>query len=153
MLPQALIAPAVALVVTLATLAVPIAVVVGVLLWMKRPANLAKERTHHTPGPAERASATGSVKVGWVYHNNCARVVEYADGWLVRASWGLVEHWLPKNCTRVGPTRRVLLRRQRELVCGDLRVIVFGHLCDFVERGRVPEARLAGLTVPFAIAA
>ena len=152
MLMQTLIAPVLLLVASALVFAVPFAVVAGVLLWMKRPADAARERTRHADGCAERASATGSVKIGPVTHANCARVIEYADGWLVRASWGLVEHWMPKAATRVGPTRRVMLCRQRTLACGDVRVIVYGHLCDFIDN-RPAQARRGAPCGPLALAA
>src|SRR4051812_999306 len=50
-------------------------------------------------GPMIRESGWGSGKLNWVNANNCLKLAEHENGWMLRTMWvlGGGKLWLPKN--------------------------------------------------------
>jgi hypothetical protein len=87
-------------------------------------------------GPVLRASRWGDAKINRVSWENCVRVVECVNGWLIQGHWlaGGGQLWLPRAQTRVGELQGIgeLRGTHRLLEAGTDRVKLEGELAEFV---------------------
>ena len=85
-------------------------------------------------GPVLRQLRWGDANVNGVGFQECVRVVECRDGWLIQAHWlmGGGQLWLPRAQTRVGELERAgwLSRASRTLEAGPDRVKLEGELAE-----------------------
>src|SRR5262249_36781256 len=88
-------------------------------------------------GPVLRKSQWGDADRHGVGFQNCGRVVECANGWLVQVRLIAGRLWLPRAQTRVGDLERVGQFGPYRLLEADLdRVKLEGELAEFVCRTR-----------------
>jgi hypothetical protein len=87
-------------------------------------------------GPVLRTSRWGDADVNGVGFQECLRLVEYRDGWLIQAHWlmGGGQLWLPRAQTRVGDLKGVgwLSGASCTLEAGPDRVKLEGELADVI---------------------
>jgi hypothetical protein len=85
-------------------------------------------------GPVLRKSKWGEAKVNGVGFQDCVRVVECANGWLVQVRLIGGRLWLPRAQTRVGELEGVgrLTGPYRTLEAGPDRVRLEGELAEFI---------------------
>ena len=90
-------------------------------------------------GPVLRTSGWGDAKINGVGFQNCVRVVESANGWLVQVRVIGGRLWLPRAQTRVGELERVgQWGPYRTLEAGADRVKLEGELAEFIAEPAVP---------------
>jgi hypothetical protein len=85
-------------------------------------------------GPVLRKSRWGDADVNGVGFQDCVRVVECANGWLVQVRLIGGRLWLPRVQTRVGELEGVgrLTAPHRMLEAGPDRVKLEGELAEFI---------------------
>jgi hypothetical protein len=84
-------------------------------------------------GAVLRKSGWGDAKINGVGFQNCVRVVECANGWLVQVRLIGGRLWLPQAQTRVGELERVgQWGPYRVLEAGPNQVKLEGDLAEFV---------------------
>jgi hypothetical protein len=87
-------------------------------------------------GKPYRSSRWGTVTVNGTMLKRCAKVDEFTEGYVIKAMWlfGGGKLWLPKAGLRIGGVAPGgwLSFRSRELRNGTDRVVLCGHLADFV---------------------
>jgi hypothetical protein len=85
-------------------------------------------------GPVLRKSRWGDANVNGVDFENCVRVVECANGWLVQVRLIGGRLWMPRAQTRVGELEGVgqLTAPYRTLAAGVDRVKLEGELAEFI---------------------
>jgi hypothetical protein len=88
------------------------------------------------PGRMLRTSRWGSASINGVSARGCAKLEEYADGFVVRIAWifGGGKLWIPKVGLKVSEERpRALLTpRSRVMMSGMNQVILFDQLTEFL---------------------
>jgi hypothetical protein len=112
-------------------------------------------------GSTLRESGWGSASINGVGARNCAKVVEHAEGYVIRMMWlfGGGRLWLPKADLHVGDEQssRFLVPRSRTIVSGHNRVVLYGNLVDAIASPGVsarirPAAHAFFITVALACA-
>jgi hypothetical protein len=87
-------------------------------------------------GPVLRKSRWGDANVNGMGFQECVRVVECRNGWLIQAHWlmGGGQLWLPRTQTRVGELERTgwLSGVSRTLEAGSDRVKLEGELAEVI---------------------
>jgi hypothetical protein len=85
-------------------------------------------------GPVLRESRWGDAKVNGVGFENCVRVVECANGWLVQVRLIGGRLWMPRSQTRFGELEGVgrLTAPYRTVEAGTDRVKLEGELAEFI---------------------
>jgi hypothetical protein len=96
-------------------------------------------------GSPLRESRWGSAFINGISARNCAKLVEYQDGYVLRMMWifGNGKLWLPKHTLHVGmeqPGRFFIVPRKRVPSSGRNQVILFDRLADFIESSTDPTA-------------
>jgi hypothetical protein len=91
-------------------------------------------------GPVLRKSGWGDAKINGVGFQNCVRVVECANGWLVHVRVIGGRLWLLRAETRVGELERVgQWGPYRTLDAGPDRVKLEGELAEFIAEPAVAD--------------
>lgn len=97
-------------------------------------------RTLDVPGDPLRSSRWGSAVINGVNAKGCAKIDEYADGFVIRmmAAFGGGRLWLPKSGLQMSEQRprRIIVPRSRVLISGFDQVILFDRLADFMADAR-----------------
>ena len=123
-----------------------VAVWLGIRTLVRRLTGL-RGRLQVDTGPVLRNSRWGDADVNGVGFQNCVRVVECTNGWLVRVRLIGGWLWLPRALTRVGELERVgQWGPYRTLEAGPDRVKFEGELAEFIAEPAV-AADGAGTTV------
>ena len=93
-------------------------------------------RALDVPGEPLRSSRWGSAVINGVNAKGCAKIDEYADGYVIRMMplFGGGQLWLPKSGLRVSEERRrrIIVPRSRVLISELNQVILFDRLADFI---------------------
>ncbi|MCI0742625.1 MAG: hypothetical protein L0Y72_26630 [Gemmataceae bacterium] len=94
-------------------------------------------------GPVLRQSRWGEAKVNGMGFQECVRVVECRNGWLIQAHWllGGGQLWLPRAQTWVGQLEHAgwLSGTSRTLKAGTDRVTLEGELAEVIDEPAVPD--------------